>query len=87
MKTTANTPVAAEIGRATVERVEILRARGRTSAQIAADLDLDVYVVDEVFAWHDALCGTDPTHPLADECGSRRPVTAQHRARRTRIPA
>lgn len=62
MKTTANTPVAREIGRATVERIEILRARGRTASQVADDLDLDVYVVDEVFAWHDLLCDAGEWH-------------------------
>lgn len=87
MKTTANTPVAAEIGRSTVERIEILRARGRTGSEVASDLGLDVYVVDEVFAWHDLLCGTDTTHPAADERPSRLPSSALPCARRTQIPA
>lgn len=87
MKTTANTLVAGEIGRAAVERIEILRARGRTAAQIADDLGLDVYVVDEVFAWHDLLCGTDTTDPVADEGAPRRRMAARPDARRTRIPA
>lgn len=59
MRTMATVPVAREIGRATTERIEILRARDRTASQVANDLDLDVYVVDEVFAWHDLLCGLE----------------------------
>lgn len=55
--TTARTPIAAEIGEAAVVRIETLRARGRSARQIAAQLGLDFYVVDEVFAWHDLLCG------------------------------
>lgn len=67
MRTLASTPVAAEIGRTAVERIQMMRAKGRCAAQIAADLELDVYVVDEVFAWHDWLCGIDPcvTHSLS----------------------
>lgn len=57
MRTMANTPVAAEIGRPAIEQIQIMRAKGRCAAQIADDLELDVYVVDEVFAWHDWLCG------------------------------
>ncbi|WAX55116.1 hypothetical protein M6B22_11145 [Jatrophihabitans cynanchi] len=56
MRTMASTPVAAEIGRSAVERIQIMRAKGRCAAQIADGLGLDVYVVDEVFAWHDWLC-------------------------------
>lgn len=57
MRTMASTPVAAEIGRPAIERIQIMRARGHTPMQIADRLGLDVYVVDEVFAWHDWLCG------------------------------
>lgn len=55
--TRADTPIAAEIGVETVERIEIARARGKSARRIAEDLGLDVYVVDEVFAWHDFLAG------------------------------
>ena len=59
MRTMATSPVAAEIGRTAVELIQIMRARGRTATQVADDLELDVYVVDEVFAWHDWLCRID----------------------------
>jgi len=56
MTTTAQTPIAGEIGEAAIVRIETLRARGRSARQIADTLGLDFYVVDEVFAWHDLLC-------------------------------
>jgi hypothetical protein len=56
MITTA-TPIAAEIGAATVEHIEIARARGKSAHEIAADLNLDIYTVEEAFAWHDFLAG------------------------------
>lgn len=74
MKTMASIPVAAQIGRAVVERIQILRARGRTPTQIAAELELDIYIVDEVFAWHDLLCSATS----ADTCPERYHTVGVH---------